>query len=178
MQTIDRGVTLTLLGVRGPGNLTTYLQSGNFAAPQPLWRSADPTAQPFWAEVNTHTHANWVFTAPGVYLVAVRASAELINGETVSATRTLRLAVGDTTSADEAFAAIADIPAAAGQAPAGEDRAADNGSAGTSTTPLLIALGGTAALLAVGLVLLLLRGRGAKRRAEQERAAAVSEGQR
>ncbi|MFD6680049.1 choice-of-anchor M domain-containing protein [Micromonospora parva] len=177
MQTIDRGVTLTLLGVRGPGSLTTYLQSGNFAAPQPLWRSADSTAQPFWAEVNTHTHANWVFTAPGVYLVAVQASADLVNGETVSATRTLRIAVGDTTSADEAFAATADLPAA-GQAPAGEDRAADGEPAATSTTVLLIALAGAAALLAVGLVLLLLRGRGAKRRAEQERAAAVSEEQR
>ncbi|MEU7588162.1 choice-of-anchor M domain-containing protein [Micromonospora sp. NPDC049230] len=178
MQTIDRGVTLTLLRVRGPGNLTTYLQSGNFAAPQPLWRSADSTAQPFWAEVNTHTHANWVFTAPGVYLVAVQASADLINGETVSATRTLRFAVGDTTSADEAFAAAADVPTAAGQAPTGEARASDDEPAGPSTTLLLIALGGAAALLAVGLVLLLLRGRGAKRRAEQERAAAPSEGQR
>ncbi|MCG5454851.1 choice-of-anchor M domain-containing protein [Micromonospora sp. PSH03] len=178
MQTIDRGVTLILLGVRGPGNLTTYLQSGNFAAPQPLWRSADSTAQPFWAEVNTHTHANWVFTAPGVYLVAVRASADLVNGETVSATRTLRIAVGDTTSADEAFAATADLPTAAGQAPTGEDRAADNEPAGRPTPLLLIALAGAAALLAVGLVLLLLRGRGAKRRAEQERAATVSEGQR
>ncbi|WFE54760.1 choice-of-anchor M domain-containing protein [Micromonospora sp. WMMD1155] len=177
MQTIDRGVTLTLLGVQGPGNLTTYLQSGNFAAPQPLWRSADSTAQPFWAEVNTHTHANWVFTAPGIYLVAVRASADLVNGETVSATRTLRFAVGDTTSADEAFAAAADIPTAAGPAPAGEDRAADDESAGMGTTLLLIALAGAAALLAVGLVLLLLRGRGAKRRAETEQAAAASEGQ-
>ncbi|WP_372444004.1 choice-of-anchor M domain-containing protein [Micromonospora antibiotica] len=178
MQTIDRGVTLTLLGVRGPGSLTTYLQSGNFAAPQPLWRSADATAQPFWAEVNTHTHANWVFTAPGVYLVAVQASAALINGETVSATRTLRFAVGDTTRADEAFAATADLPTAAGQAPAGEQRATDDGPTGPSTTLLLITLGGAAVLLAVGLVLLLLRGRGVKRRAEQERAAAPSGGQR
>ncbi|MFI6784633.1 choice-of-anchor M domain-containing protein [Micromonospora sp. NPDC050276] len=178
MQTIDRGVTLTLLGVRGPGNLTTYLQSGNFAAPQPLWRSAEPTAQPFWAEVNTHTHANWVFTAPGVYLVAVRASADLINGEAVSATRTLRFAVGDTTSAEAAFAATADIPAAAGQTATDEDRAAADEPAGTSTSLLLIALAGAAALLAVGLVLLLLRGRGAKRRAEQERTSALSEGQR
>ncbi|WBB55625.1 choice-of-anchor M domain-containing protein [Verrucosispora sp. WMMD573] len=178
MQTIDRGVTLTLLGVRGPGTLTTYLQSGNFAPPQPLWRSAESTAQPFWVEVNTHTHANWVFSAPGVYLVAVQVSADLVNGESVSATRTLRFAVGDATSADEAFAATADIPVPDGQEPPGEDPAETDDGAGGSQTLLVTALAGTAVALVVGLVVLLLRGRGAKRRAEQERAAASSEGQR
>ncbi|WBB78497.1 choice-of-anchor M domain-containing protein [Micromonospora sp. WMMD882] len=178
MQTIDRGVTLTLLGVRGPGSLTTYLQAGNFTAPQPLWRSTDPKAQPFWAAVNTHTHANWVFSAPGVYLVAVRASADLVNGETVSATRTLRFAVGDATSADEAYAATADIPAAAEPAPADEDVAGATGPADTSPAVLLAALAGVAVLLVGGLVFLLVRGRGAKRRAERERAAALPEDQR
>ncbi|TDC60160.1 hypothetical protein E1258_15655 [Micromonospora sp. KC207] len=178
MQSIDRGVTLTLLGVHGPGTLTTYLQSGNFAAPQPLWRSTESTEQSFWAEVNTHTHANWVFSAPGVYLVAVKVSADLINGETVSATRTLRFAVGDATSADEAFAATADIPAAAGQEPADEARTTVAEPADTSRALLLTALTGTAVVLAVVLLLLLLRGRGAKRRAERERAASLPEGQR
>ncbi|RLK23852.1 surface-anchored protein [Micromonospora sp. M71_S20] len=178
MQTIDRGVTLTLLGVRGPGSLTTYLQSGNFAPPQPLWRSTEPKAQPFWAEVNTHTHANWVFSAPGVYLVAVGVSADLINGETVSATGTLRFAVGDATSADEAYAATADIPAAAGQAAADKERTTVTESAGGSTSLPLAALVGAAAVLAVGLILLLLRGRRAKQRAEKERAAALPEVQR
>ncbi|MER7457970.1 choice-of-anchor M domain-containing protein [Micromonospora sp. NPDC126480] len=177
MQTIDRGVTLSLLGVRGPGTLTTYLQSGNFAPPQPLWRSAETTAQPFWVEVNTHTHANWVFSAPGVYLVAVQVSADLVNGEKVSATRTLRFAVGDATSADEAFAAVADIPAPTGQEPSGEDPAAADEGAGGSRTPLIMALAGSAVVLALGLVFLLLRGRGARRRAEQERASASSGGQ-
>ncbi|MFI7335941.1 choice-of-anchor M domain-containing protein [Micromonospora aurantiaca (nom. illeg.)] len=174
MQSIDRGVTLTLLGVRGPGSLTTYLQSGTFAAPQPLWRSTEPKAQPFWAEVNTHTHANWVFTAPGVYLIAVQVSADLISGETVTATRTLRFAVGDATSTDEAYAATADIPVPAGQAsPAGDRTGAAERTDG-SDRPLMVGLTVAAALLAVGLVLLLLRGRGAKRRAERERAASPS----
>ncbi|MFC8848010.1 MULTISPECIES: choice-of-anchor M domain-containing protein [unclassified Micromonospora] len=178
MQTIDRGVTLTLLGVRGPGSLTTYLQSGNFTPPQPLWRSAESKPQPFWAEVNTHTHANWVFTMPGVYLVAVRASADLINGETVSATRTLRFAVGDGTSGDQAFAATADIPGATGAAAVSGNQADVDASAGTSSTMLRTGLMGTALLLAVGLVLLLLRGRAAKRRAEEERVVSASEGRR
>ncbi|MEH1098358.1 choice-of-anchor M domain-containing protein [Micromonospora sp. CPCC 205561] len=175
MQSIDRGVTLTLLGVRGPGTLTTYLQAGNFAAPQPLWRSTEPKAQPFWAEVNTHTHANWVFTAPGVYLVAVQISAELIGGETVSATRTLRFAVGDATSADEAYAAAADIPLAAGQVGSGTDRTEAADRTDGSGSLLAVGLTGAAVLLSIGLVLLLLGGRGAKRRAERERAAAPSE---
>ncbi|WP_422733774.1 choice-of-anchor M domain-containing protein [Micromonospora sp. WMMD558] len=178
MRTIDRGVTLTLLGVRGPGTLTTYLQSGNFSAPQPLWRSAESKAQPFWVEVNTHTHANWVFSASGVYLVAVQVSADLVNGEKVSATRTLRFAVGDATSADEAFAATADIPVPAGQEPPGEAPAGADDRADGSRTLLITALAGTAVVLALGLVVLLLRGRGARRRAEQERVIASSGGQR
>ncbi|MDG4795621.1 choice-of-anchor M domain-containing protein [Micromonospora sp. WMMD1082] len=178
MQTIDRGATLTLLGVRGPGTLTTYLQSGNFAPPQPLWRSAESTAQPFWVEVNTHTHANWVFSAPGVYLVAVQVSADLVNGEKVSATRTLRFAVGDAASADEAFAATADVPAPASQVPPSEDPTEADDWAGGSQTLLITALAGTAVVLAIGLVVLLLHGRGARRRAERERAIASPEGQR
>ncbi|RKN38650.1 choice-of-anchor M domain-containing protein [Micromonospora endolithica] len=174
MQSINRGVTLTLLGVRGPGTFTTFLQSGNFAAPQPLWRSAEAKAQPFWAEVNTHTHANWVFTAPGVYLIAVQVSADLISGETVTATRTLRFAVGDATSAAEAHAATADIPVPAGQSPAGDRTEAAERTDGSDRL-LVVGLTVAAVLLAVGLVLLLLRGRGAKRRAERERAAAPSE---
>ncbi|RKN34159.1 choice-of-anchor M domain-containing protein [Micromonospora musae] len=169
MQTIDRGVTLTMLRVDGPGTLTTYLQSGNFGAPQPLWRSADSAAQPFWAEVNTHTHANWVFTEPGVYLVAVQVSADLITGEKASATGTLRFAVGDATSADEAFAATAEIPVPDGQAAPGQDRADADDSAGGSQPLLITALTGTAVVLALGLIVLVLRGRGARRRAEQER---------
>lgn len=167
MQSIDRGVTLTLLGVHGPGTLTTYLQPGNFAAPQPLWRSTEPKTQPFWVEVNTHTHANWVFTAPGVYLIAVQVSADLINGETVSATRTLRFAVGDATSTDEAYAATADIPVPAGQASPVGDRTEAAEPVGDPVT-LRIGLVALAALLATGLVLLLLRGRGARRQAERE----------
>ncbi|WP_431879473.1 choice-of-anchor M domain-containing protein [Micromonospora marina] len=178
LRTIDRGVTLTLLGVRGPGTLTTYLQSGNFAAPQPLWRSAESKAQSFWAEVNTHTHANWVFSAPGVYLLAMRVSADLVDGKKVSATGTLRFAVGDATSADEAFAAEADTPVPAGPEQPAEDPAGAGDRAGGSPALLIAALAGTAVALAAGLVVLLLRGRGARRRAERDRAVASLEGRR
>ncbi|MBF6620444.1 MAG: choice-of-anchor M domain-containing protein [Patulibacter sp.] len=104
MERIDRGVTMTLTGVQGPGDLVVYLQSGDFGDPQVLW---DSTAQPkpAWVDVNTHTHANWVFSRPGVYLVRVRIAAELIDGTSVSDTRDLRFAVGASAKPADALAA-------------------------------------------------------------------------
>ncbi|MFY1674574.1 choice-of-anchor M domain-containing protein [Plantactinospora sp. WMMB334] len=176
MRTIDRGVTLQLLGVRGPGTLTTFLQAGNFAAPQVLWRSAESAARPIWVEVNTHTHANWVFSAPGVYLVTIQVSADLISGEQVSASRTLRFAVGDATGVDVAFAATADTPGPAGRPPAGDGRTEGGDPSGGPGTPLLAMLVGIAVLMAVALVVVLTRGAAAKRRAERDRTARPSDG--
>ncbi|GIE31910.1 hypothetical protein Ait01nite_049550 [Actinoplanes italicus] len=84
---VGRGVTMTLRGVQGPGDVTVFLQSGNLGAPQVLWSSAKPFPQPIFVESNTHTHANWVFGAPGTYLVAVDISAELADGSAVGAAR-------------------------------------------------------------------------------------------
>ncbi|MDG4793271.1 choice-of-anchor M domain-containing protein [Micromonospora sp. WMMD1082] len=168
MRTIDRGVTLELAGVDGPGEVVMYVQAGTFSEPQVLWRSTEPPGQPMWVEVNTHTHANWVFTAPGVYLLAVRVSADLINGERASVTRHLRFAVGDATSTDEALAArpgaVVDPepPAAPGEG-AGEG---DGGSGPWLVAGLVVVAGG----LAVALLVVVLRGRSVRRRAERERA--------
>lgn len=166
MERIDRGVTMTLLGVEGPGALVVYLQSGDFGAPQALWDS-EGSARPAWVDVNTHTHANWVFSKPGVHLVRVRIEADLIDGTTVSDTRELRFAVGSETPVAEAFAArwrggAADDPASddrvgARAAPAGDD----GGGSGALVAVLVVAAGGLAAAFAVVLV----RGSGAKRRA-------------
>lgn len=126
MERIDRGVTMTLTGVQGPGDLVVYLQSGDFGDPQVLWDSTgDP--KPAWVDVNTHTHANWVFSRPGVYLVRVRIAADLIDGTTVSDTRDLRYAVGSGTKPAQALAA-----AWAGPEPeVPEDRTADEAAAGS-----------------------------------------------
>lgn len=101
MELVDRGVTLSLLGVQGPGQLSVYLQSGNFGAPQVLWSSALDEAQPIWVDVNTHTHANWVFTEPGAYLVRLGLEATLVDGSEVRAVGDVRFAVGDEASTDE-----------------------------------------------------------------------------
>lgn len=101
---LNRGVNLTLEQVSVPGTFSLYLENGNFSAPQVLWSSTKSEPQKLWVEKNTHTHANWVFTAPGEYLLKVTASAELSDGSTVSDTRYLKFAVGDSASADTLYA--------------------------------------------------------------------------
>ena len=81
------------------------MQAGNFSGPQQLWNSEKNESQPVNVEPNTHTHANWVFTSPGVHLVRVTAQAQLSDGTTVEDTHILRFAVGDSADAKEALAA-------------------------------------------------------------------------
>jgi putative ABC transporter-associated repeat protein len=144
MERIDRGVTLTLLGVQGPGQLSVYLQSGNFGPPEVLWSSADDAPQPIWVDVNTHTHGNWVFTEPGSYLVRVAASAELVDGSTESSVADLRFAVGGSADPADALALTADadlseaVPDAA-PAETMSGQSAGPGEAGASP-PLLLAV--------------------------------------
>lgn len=170
MERIDRGATMTLTGVQGPGDLVVYLQSGDFGDPQVLWDStAEP--KPAWVDVNTHTHANWVFTRPGVYLVRVRITADLIDGTTVSDTRDLRFAVGSATRPADALAArwtgpdpAADEPAAASAE--ADDPGDDGGSGGATVAIVVVAV---AAVLAVLLAGSLRRQRRARALARAER---------
>ncbi|WP_156753564.1 choice-of-anchor M domain-containing protein [Actinokineospora pegani] len=157
MDEVDRGVTLTLTGVDGPGELFVYLQAGNFAGADVLWDSTEPGRQDIWVDTNTHTHANWVFTAPGVYLVRVEVHADLVDGSAVSDHATLRFAVGDATGAEPAFAAVAEepVPGTAPSSPA-EAVAEDAG-------PGLFVIAGVAGALAVAVVIVVVRGRAAKR---------------
>ncbi|MBB5788809.1 choice-of-anchor M domain-containing protein [Jiangella mangrovi] len=165
MESIDRGATLTLRGVEGPGDLVMFLQSGTLGEPEVLWDSRAAFPQDLWVEVNTHTHANWVFSEPGVYLVEVEVSADLVSGEPESDTQVLRFAVGDATSSDEAFAAEY-TSAAPGETatPPAVAEASDDGGGGPA--PVLLGAVGAAALLVVVLVIVVLRGRGARRRAQ------------
>lgn len=113
---LNRGVNLTLEQVSGPGTFSLYLENGNFSAPQVLWSSTKNEPQKLWVEKNTHTHANWVFTAPGEYLLKVTASAELSDGSTVTDTRYLKFAVGDSASADALYAMEAQARGSSGSA--------------------------------------------------------------
>ncbi|MGE3622063.1 MAG: choice-of-anchor M domain-containing protein [Acidimicrobiia bacterium] len=168
-ETVDRGATLALVGYDGPGELVVYLQSGALGDPEVLWHTAEAQRQPFWVEANTHTHANWVFTEPGVHLVQVEVSAELISGESVRDVRTLRFAVGDATSAAEARAAAATTTFAASDEP---DEGAgavsgDEGDAG-GISPVVVVVAVAALALATAVAVVSVRGGRARRRAEQE----------
>ncbi len=105
LDNLSMGTTLSILGVDGPGSVSVYLQSGNFGEPDPLWSTNDPFPQDSWIENNTHTHANWVFSDPGVYLIQVEFSGVLNDGTAVSKQDTIRFAVGDQTDPNLAFEA-------------------------------------------------------------------------
>ncbi len=122
---IDRGATMSIGSVAGPGRTWMFLQDGTFGKPRLLVDGQSGQAQDVWVDASTHVHANWVFTAPGVYTAALTFSARTTDGQQVSASTTLRFAVGSQTSADEAFAAA---PAAAAEAGA----AGSAGSAGSA----------------------------------------------
>lgn len=167
MQSIDRGVTLTLSGVQGPGVMTSYLQSGTFGEPQLLWDSRVSEPQPVWVDVNTHTHANWVFTEAGVYLVELEASADLIDGSTVTDTQLIRFAVGTGTDPAEALAASWE-----GEGEQDDESPAEeeiDAAAEPSDDPLVPLLIGAIVLVALGwvagVVATVVRGTRAKRRA-------------
>ena len=124
---IDRGATMSIGSVAGPGRTWMFLQDGTFGKPRLLVDGQSGQAQDVWVDASTHVHANWVFTAPGVYTAALTFSARTTDGRQVSAATTLRFAVGSQTSADEAFAA-----APAGASEAGGAGSAGEGSAGDS----------------------------------------------
>ena len=72
-----------------------------------------------------------MFTAPGEYLLKVTASAELSDGSTVSDTRYLKFAVGDSASADALYAMEAQ---ARGSASSGTSSNSASQSAGTQAS--------------------------------------------
>ena len=117
-ESVDRGVTMEFLGHTGPGEFSMFLQNGGFEPPQLLWSTAEQKTDGFWVDLGTHTHANWVFTEPGIHQVRVRMSGEAKNGtgdmedtadgagHEVSAESVLTFAVGDGTDVAEALSLI------------------------------------------------------------------------
>lgn len=148
VENVNGTVQLVFGGHQGPGAAHLFVQSGNFAGPTRLWDSTGETSQPVNVELNTHTHANWVFTEPGVHLVRLTVQAQLKDGTTVSDTQTLRFAVGDETSGDEARNAQWQTPT---EAP---DEAADVDAPSTSVNESESALSTTVALVAIAAALL------------------------
>ena len=185
MSKLDRGVTFSVDGVQGPGVLTVSLQSGDFGAPQVLWDSRKTGSQQVFVDTNTHTHANWIFTKPGVYLVEMTAAATLIDGSTVTDTEYLRFAVGSATSTDDALAATwegprpSDVPSAANESAAPSKQTAPSvpvaGSDDASrqsplVVVLIVAIVLVALALIIGFTVVIVRGNQAKNRVLASRA--------
>ena len=182
--TIDRGLTMRVGPVSGPGRAWLFLQSGTFGKPLLL---ADSGAAPgdVWIDSGTHVHANWAFSAPGTYTATVTFLGTTTAGEAVSASTTLRFAVGDAASASEALAmaapAAASAPASQGSASApaangAADPAASSSSSGAASGGLpdwaflaIIAVA-AASLLVIGALVV-----ARSRRSRAEQAAAIAE---
>ena len=187
--TIDRGLTMRVGPVSGPGRAWLFLQSGTFGKPLLL---ADSGAAPgdVWIDSGTHVHANWAFSAPGTYTATVTFLGTTTAGEAVSASTTLRFAVGDAASASEALAMAA--PAAADAASAGASASSSGAapaasgaadSASSSSSAPGAASGGLPdwaflAIIAVAALSLLVIGAlvvARSRRSRAEQAAAIAE---
>lgn len=182
--TIDRGLTMRVGPVSGPGRAWLFLQSGTFGKPLLL---ADSGAAPgdVWIDSGTHVHANWAFSAPGTYTATVTFLGTTTAGEAVSASTTLRFAVGDAASASEALAMAA--PAAA-SAPASQGSASAPQATGDAGAPAASSSAGSAsgglpdwaflAIIAVAAASLLVIGAlvvARSRRSRAEQAAAIAE---
>ena len=184
--TIDRGLTMRVGPVSGPGRAWLFLQSGTFGKPLLL---ADSGAAPgdVWIDSGTHVHANWAFSEPGTYTATVTFLGTTTAGEAVSATTTLRFAVGDATSASEALAmaapAAASAPASQGSASAPQatgDAGAPAASASSSSGSASGGLPDWAFLVIIAVVAVSLLVIGAlvvarSRRSRAEQAAAIAE---
>ena len=129
--TIDRGLTMRVGPVSGPGRAWLFLQSGTFGKPLLL---ADSGAAPgdVWIDSGTHVHANWAFSVPGTYTATVTFLGTTTAGEAVAASTTLRFAVGDAASASEALAMAAPVAAPADGASASSSASSSGASPAAS----------------------------------------------
>ncbi len=155
---VDLGLTLRVLSVSGPAEVTVYLQSGSFGEPDVLFTSQDPMPQEAWIELNTHTHANWVFGEPGAYLIDVEFSGTTIAGEEISSRGTLRFAVGPEVDAQSVFDLQSEAPVV--DAPELSDNATADGARGG--WPWALA-GGLGVLLGGAVIITTVRSRAARR---------------
>ena len=185
--TIDRGLTMRVGPVSGPGRAWLFLQSGTFGKPLLLADSGAATGD-VWIDSGTHVHANWAFSAPGTYTATVTFLGTTTAGEAVAASTTLRFAVGDAASASEALAMAAPAAAPAdgasasssssGAAPAASGAADPAGSSSAAAASgglpdwafLAIIAVAAASLLVIGALVV-----ARSRRSRAEQAAAIAE---
>ncbi|WP_394940328.1 choice-of-anchor M domain-containing protein [Psychromicrobium sp. YIM B11713] len=169
IELLKRQVRFSLLSTQGPGSVMMYLQSGDLGQPQILWDSKKPARQDIFVDANVHTHANWVFSEPGVYLLTVEFAAELKDGRSTSDRQVLRFAVGSVADPRAAFAEVAT------QQPTASASSTSQSQASPEQLLWLIG-GGLLGVLVIVVLLLLFRSivKSRRARAEVERAASGS----
>lgn len=91
-------VTWKVNSIRGPGSVRVYL-SGSFGGVQSMvFNNGGSYSIP----LGVHAHANWAFSAEGIYRITTTQTATLANGKVSSDTETLTIAVGDVDPASAA----------------------------------------------------------------------------
>ncbi len=87
-------LTLRLSGVAGPGAAVKLYSTGTFGQPVPMIDSLAGLLD-ITVPANAHVHANWAFSAPGVYDLTFAASAVTAAGVSVAGSATYQFVVGD-----------------------------------------------------------------------------------
>ncbi|WP_192809654.1 TIGR03773 family transporter-associated surface protein [Actinomadura rudentiformis] len=144
--TINREVTWSLRGVTGPGRFALFV-NGDFGAPKVLFDGSRPYPQQMGIDLNTHAHGNWVFSAPGTYLLDIDISGRTLDGRQVNDRRLLRIFVG-AGSPDAAFSVPAPAGFVAGGTTPGTGRA-ESGQGFPGWAWLIIGVAGAAVVVAI-----------------------------
>lgn len=146
---VNREATWRLHGVTGPGKFALFL-NGNFGAPQILFDSAKSFPQETGIEVGSHVHGNWVFGAPGSYVLDIEMLASTVDGSAVTDRQQLRIFVG-AGDPGTAFPVVATTTATSAGTPVPPVAEAPGPAAAESRSAPWVALGaGGLAILAAG----------------------------
>ncbi|MFC6355897.1 TIGR03773 family transporter-associated surface protein [Luethyella okanaganae] len=92
-------VSWTLNSVNGPGSVKVY-QSGVFGGVQSMMLNGGGSS--YSIPLGVHAHANWAFSAEGIYRLEMTQTLTLANGQRSSDTETLTIAVGNVDPASAA----------------------------------------------------------------------------
>lgn len=102
IEAVDRGMEITFLGHTGPGEFSLFLHNSGFGEPDVLFSTAKPAEDSFWVDLNTHTHANWTFTEPGIHQVGLKFTAQRKDGTPLEVQGAVTFAVGEDTDPTQA----------------------------------------------------------------------------
>ncbi|GIE82010.1 hypothetical protein Aph02nite_79600 [Actinoplanes philippinensis] len=143
-------VTWRLKQVSGPGRFKLFL-TGSFGTPEVLFDSAKALPQQLAIAPNTHAHGNWAFTEAGIYQLTVEMTATTTAGKSLSDTRILTVAVGNSTSTGDGGSSGQN-----GDGGAATDGKGSGGGLAKTGTDIMSIAGGGALLLIAGVAVVVL----------------------